>query len=92
MDHRKFEAGYAAYRAGDFDRAAECFSGDDDHSQIALAYVCMNRTDGRADPGRAFEILRDLAERGDPIACTDLGFCLFYGVGCRPDEERAFFW
>ena len=92
MDKHTFNAGYAAYRAEEWDEAAVCFSGSDRISRIAGAYVRMNRTDGKAAPEKAFEIFRELAEQGDPIGCTDLGFCFCYGIGCKPDHAQAFRW
>lgn len=88
-----FSEGYRAYSAGDWDAAEEIFSaGTDARYRIALAYVCMDRQDGKADPARAFGIFRELAEQGDRIACTDLGFCYAFGIGCQESPADAFAW
>ena len=92
MDRNLFDDGYAAYRAEEWDKAAACFSGSDAKSRVAQAYVWMNRTDGKADPEKAFEVFGELAEQGDPIGCTDLGFCFCYGIGCESDQTQAFRW
>ena len=92
MNSHLINEGYAAYRSEDWDRALTLFSGSDLKSKIAHAYVWMNRTDGKAAPEKAFEIFQELAEQGDPIGCTDLGFCYCYGIGCEPDQSMAFHW
>ena len=92
MNINLFNEGYAAYRVENWDKAAACFSGSDAISRIAQAYVWMNRTDGKAAPDKAFEIFQGLAEQGDPIGCTDLGFCFCYGIGCESDQTQAFRW
>ena len=88
-----FEEGYRAYCAGEWD-SAECIfsSRDDDRWRIALAYVYMDRDDGRADPVRTFELLHELAERGNLTACTDLGYCFAFGIGCEKSPEDAVTW
>ena len=92
MNRHMFNSGYAAYRAEDWAGALACFSGSDPRSRIAQAYVWMNRTDGKAAPEKAFDIFQELAEQGDPIGCTDLGFCFCYGIGCVSDQAKAFRW
>lgn len=39
-----------------------------------------------------FPAIKIAAERGDPVAQNDLGFCYANGLGTPPNPQKAFYW
>lgn len=53
---------------------------------LASPFTPMNRAQ------RKFESCRTLAEKGEPQAQFDLGYCYMDGIGVEADKEEAFQW
>jgi TPR repeat protein len=87
-----FEAGVAAYDAGDYPKAYKIWSAIDDDDIAAMRNVAMMRRQGLGtakDPKGAEDMYLRAAEAGLPTAQADLADMLIRGEAGSPDPERA---
>ncbi len=91
-----FEAGLAAYRQGDYERAlAEWLPLAEQGEPSAQANVAVLYWRGlgvEQDHVLAARWFRHAAEQGSPIAQDGLGQMYFQGQGVERDEEKAAYW
>ena len=88
-----FDAGVAAYDAGDYAKAYQIWSSIDDDDLAAMRNVALMRRQGLGtpkDPKGAEEMYVRAAEGGLPTAQADLADMLIKGEAGPPDPERAF--
>ncbi len=87
-----FDAGVAAYDAGDYAKAYKIWSTIDDDDIAAMRNVAMMRRQGLGtakDPKGAEELYLRAAEAGLPTAQADLADMLIRGEAGPPDPEHA---
>jgi len=87
-----FDAGVAAYDAGDYAKAYKIWSAIDDDDIAAMRNVAMMRRQGLGtakDPKGAEDMYLRAAEAGLPTAQADLADMLIRGEAGEPDFKRA---
>jgi TPR repeat protein len=87
-----FDAGVAAYDAGDYPKAYKIWSAIDDDDIAAMRNVAMMRRQGLGtakDPKGAEDMYLRAAEAGLPTAQADLADMLIRGEAGPPDFKRA---
>ncbi len=87
-----FDAGVAAYDAGDYPKAYKIWSSIDDDDIAAMRNVAMMRRQGQGtekDPKGAEEMYLRAAEAGLPTAQADLADMLIKGEAGPPDPKSA---
>jgi len=87
-----FDAGVAAYDAGDYAKAYKIWSAIDDDDIAAMRNVAMMRRQGLGtakDPKGAEDMYLRAAEAGLPTAQADLADMLIRGEAGPPDFKRA---
>jgi TPR repeat protein len=87
-----FDAGVAAYDAGDYAKAYKIWSAIDDDDIAAMRNVAMMRRQGlgtKKDPKGAEDMYLRAAEAGLPTAQADLADMLIRGEAGPPDFKRA---
>lgn len=87
-----FDAGVAAYDAGDYAKAYKIWSAIDDDDIAAMRNVAMMRRQGLGtakDPKGAEDMYLRAAEAGLPTAQADLADMLIRGEAGPPDPKRA---
>ena len=87
-----FDAGVAAYDAGDYPKAYKIWSAIDDDDIAAMRNVAMMRRQGLGtakDPKAAEDMYLRAAEAGLPTAQADLADMLIRGEAGPPDFKRA---
>ena len=87
-----FDAGVAAYDAGDYAKAYKIWSAIDDDDIAAMRNVAMMRRQGlgtEKDPKGAEDMYLRAAEAGLPTAQADLADMLIRGEAGPPDFKRA---
>lgn len=87
-----FNAGVAAYDAGDYAKAYKIWSAIDDDDIAAMRNVAMMRRQGLGtakDPKGAEDMYLRAAEAGLPTAQADLADMLIRGEAGEPDFKRA---
>jgi TPR repeat protein len=87
-----FDAGVAAYDAGDYAKAYKIWSTIDDDDIAAMRNVAMMRRQGLGtakDPKGAEDLYLRAAEAGLPTAQADLADMLIRGEAGPPDPEHA---
>jgi len=87
-----FDAGVAAYDAGDYSKAYKIWSAIDDDDIAAMRNVAMMRRQGLGtakDPKGAEDMYLRAAEAGLPTAQADLADMLIRGEAGPPDLKRA---
>lgn len=87
-----FDAGVAAYDAGDYAKAYQIWSSIDDDDLAAMRNVALMRRKGLGtpkDPKGAEDMYARAAEGGLPTAQADLADMLIKGEAGPPDPERA---
>jgi len=87
-----FNAGLAAYDAGDYPKAYRIWSSIDDLDLAAMRNVALMLRKGQGvpkDPKKAEDLYETAAEAGLPTAQADLADMLLKGEAGPPDPKRA---
>lgn len=90
------DAALAAYRAGDFDRAADIWreraAAGDVNAKVNLAYLYEQGKGVPLDRRRSIELYAQAAEAGDAAAQYQLGLMHELGLGVEADIDEAEYW
>ena len=87
-----FDAGVAAYDAGDYSTAFKTWSSIDDEDLAAMRNVALMLRKGQGvekDPRAAEDMYQRAADAGLPTAQADLADMLLKGEAGPPDPQRA---
>lgn len=83
----------AETKAGNYPLARAIFEAQFQRGNLDAGYrladLYAQGLGGRSEPARAFALLSDLADRGEPTAVHNIGMCHEYGVGVPIDYARA---